>query len=115
MSLWWINYLDDAQEVQGVVIINAPGHLLAVITAHHLGLSMDYRMEIYGPFRPDGVPPEMIERLLTVEEAQGLAMYEATVNETIFDLYRDVPSEPEAETDPHSSPSPAAQAATEDA
>lgn len=115
MSLWWINYVDDADEIQGCVIVNAPGHLLAIITAHHLGLSMDYRMNIYGPFLYESVSPGYVERFLTLEEAQSLDLFKALADEAVFDFYRDVPREPQAESDPHGSPPSTLEAASEDA
>ena len=115
MSLWWMNFISDTEEVQGVVIVNAPSELLAIITADHLGLSMDYRTEMYGPFLYESVTPAYIERLLTPEEAQTIDLFNALTDQAAFDFYRDVPREPQAETDPHGSPTPGVQAATEDA
>lgn len=116
MGLYWINFLSETEDVQGVGIVNAPDLNLALITAHHIGLPVDgYRMHIYGPFREDAVATYWWERLLTPFEADELDLARAISDEAVFGFYCDVPREPETESDPDGPPSPGPEAATKDA
>lgn len=114
MSLWWLNFVDDAEEIQGVGIINAPDLLKAFLVAHHVGFNMDYRVHAYGPFREDAVASYWWERLLTPFEAMELNLYLATVEESVFDLYRDMPREPHACGDPDCAATASDESATEE-
>jgi hypothetical protein len=83
-GLWWLSFVDTDKSAPpeeqvpggggflGVVIVEADNPDTAIRRAWELGVNPGGQVQIVGPGPLDAYPPEVLNRLLTAEEASGL-------------------------------------------
>jgi hypothetical protein len=67
---WYLSFVDTEDDKWlGACIVRAPAATAAAAMAHVKGCNPGGEVMIYGPFAPDAVQPEYMDRLLNRQEA----------------------------------------------